>query len=62
MKETKLLTVKQVAEHLQVTVMTVYRWIWAGTLPSVRVGRLQRIREQDLPNHKRSEQDDTADD
>ena len=44
----KLLTPKQVAERLQVTERTVYGWLRRGTLPALKLGRLWRIRSEDL--------------
>jgi excisionase family DNA binding protein len=44
----ELLTVGQVAAYLQVHRMTVYRYIRAGRLPAVRVGRVYRVRRADL--------------
>jgi excisionase family DNA binding protein len=44
----KLLTPEQVAERLQVTVQTIYTWLRSGYLPSVKMGRLWRIRPDDL--------------
>lgn len=44
-----LLTVKAVAEILSLKEMTVYKMIWAGDLPAVRVGtRSVRVRRADL--------------
>lgn len=44
-----LLTVKEVADYLRVSEDHVRRWIWAGDLPAVRVGkRAVRVREEDL--------------
>ena len=42
------LTVREVAELLRVSDLTVRRWIWAGKLPATRVGRVLRIRQSDL--------------
>jgi excisionase family DNA binding protein len=42
------LSVRDVARDLGLAEMTVYRWIWGGRLPSVRAGRLIRIRREDL--------------
>ena len=47
MKE-KLLTPEQVAERLQVTERTVYAWLRRGNLPALKLGRLWRIRPEDL--------------
>jgi excisionase family DNA binding protein len=44
----RLLTVAEVASHLRVSTMTVYRLLKAGELPSVRIGKSFRVREDDL--------------
>ena len=44
----KLLTPEQVAERLQVVERTVYRWLNEGRLEGVKLGRLWRVREDDL--------------
>ncbi|QBI21521.1 DNA-binding protein [Egibacter rhizosphaerae] len=44
----QLWTVAEVAEHMRVSTMTVYRLIKAGTLPAIRVGKNYRIRGGDL--------------
>ena len=41
-----LMTVSEVATHLRVSKMTVYRLIKVGQLPAVRVGRGYRIKSQ----------------
>jgi len=43
-----LLTVKDVAAALDCHAFTVRRWIWAGDLPSVRVGRSVRVPREAL--------------
>jgi excisionase family DNA binding protein len=43
-----LLTVAQVARRLQIHEITVRRYIKAGALRAVRVGRNLRVREEDL--------------
>ncbi len=48
MADEKLLTPEQVAERLQITVQTIYTWMRSGYLPSVKMGRLWRIRPDDL--------------
>ena len=45
---TKLLTVPDVAERLAVSPRTVKRVLARGELPVVRVGRLVRVRDEDL--------------
>jgi len=42
------LTVHEVAGRLRVSEPTIRRWIAAGRLPAIRVGRLLRIKESDL--------------
>jgi excisionase family DNA binding protein len=44
----RLLTVREVAETMRVSNMTVYRLIRAGELPAIRVGKHFRIRENEL--------------
>ena len=44
----RLLTVREVADAMRVSNMTVYRLIRAGDLKAIRVGRNFRIRESDV--------------
>jgi len=44
----RLLSVKEVAETLGVTVDTVQRWLAAGKLKGIKLGRLWRVRSADL--------------
>jgi len=44
----RLLRPDEVAEMLQVSRRTVVRWLKEGRLKGVRVGRLWRVREEDL--------------
>ena len=46
-----LLTVREVAEAMRVSTMTVYRLIRAGSLPAIRVGKHFRIRRRDLTGY-----------
>lgn len=46
-----LLTVREVAETMRVSNMTVYRLIRAGELPAIRVGKHFRIREHELSEY-----------
>jgi excisionase family DNA binding protein len=39
----RLLTVPDVADQLQVSARTVWRWIADGALPCVRIGRTVRV-------------------
>jgi excisionase family DNA binding protein len=43
-----LLTVREVADSMRISTMTVYRLIRAGSLPAIRVGKHFRIRARDL--------------
>ena len=43
-----ILTVRQIAEKLQVNTETVYRWLRAGKLTGYRANRLWRVGESDL--------------
>jgi excisionase family DNA binding protein len=49
--EERLWTVAEVAEHMRVSNMTVYRLIKAGQLPAIRVGKNYRIRGSDLAGY-----------
>jgi excisionase family DNA binding protein len=44
----RLWTVAEVAEHMRVSNMTVYRLIKSSDLPAIRVGKNYRIRGKDL--------------
>jgi len=46
-----LLTVNEVADLLRVSRMTVYRLIKQGDMPSFRVGRGYRLREEDVHSY-----------
>jgi excisionase family DNA binding protein len=46
-----LLTVREVAEAMRVSTMTVYRLIKAEELPAIRVGKHFRIRRRDLAGY-----------
>lgn len=46
----RYLSVYRVAEHMDVCVATVYRWISEGHLPAVRVGGTLRIPASALEN------------
>jgi excisionase family DNA binding protein len=47
-REREILTPEQVAEFLQITKDTVYRYIREGKLPAVRLGRSYRVPREDL--------------
>ena len=48
MKEDTLLTIRQVAKYLHVVQLTVYRMIKRGDLKAIKVGRVWRVRWEDL--------------
>lgn len=47
----RLWTVAEVAAHMRVSNMTVYRLIKSGALPAIRVGKNYRIRGKDLSGY-----------
>ncbi len=47
----RLLMVREVAELMRVSNMTVYRLIKAGDLPAIRVGENFRIRRSDVESY-----------
>ncbi len=49
--EHRLLTVREVADAIRVSTMTVYRLIKGGDLQAIRVGKHFRIREADLGSY-----------
>ena len=49
--EHRLLTVREVADEMRVSTMTVYRLIKAAQLPAVRVGKSYRVREDDVDTY-----------
>ncbi len=51
--EPRLLTVREVAEVMRVSNMTVYRLIRSGELGATRVGRSYRIWENDVRSYLR---------
>ncbi len=61
MPRERLLTVAEVADHMRVSSMTVYRLIKAGSLKAVRVGKNYRIRTSDLDAYLRSSSVDSHD-
>lgn len=42
------MTVEQVADLMQVTQPTVYRWVREGALPATRIGRTLRFSREDV--------------
>ncbi len=56
LKAPEWLTVQQVADRLQVSRVTVWRWIRAGCLAGIRVGRVRRIGVENLRSFTRQGQ------
>ena len=51
----QFLTPEEVADLLRVSRRTVYNWLRAGQLPAIRIGKVWRIRREDLdPQHSRA--------
>jgi len=50
-RQHELLTVREIADAMRVSTMTVYRLIRAGALPAIRVGKHFRIRARDLDQY-----------
>jgi excisionase family DNA binding protein len=47
-RDDRFLTVREVADAMRVSTMTVYRLIRSGELQAMRVGRSYRLREDEL--------------
>jgi excisionase family DNA binding protein len=50
-EQPELLTVREVADAIRVSTMTVYRLIRSEALPAIRVGKHFRIRARDLESY-----------
>lgn len=46
----KLYTCKEVAEMYRVKEITVWEWVRTGKLKAIKIGRIYRIRKEDLEN------------
>jgi excisionase family DNA binding protein len=46
--ELAALTIRQVADYLQVAERTVYKLAWAGELPGFKVGNTWRFKKEDI--------------
>ena len=44
----RALTIRQVADYLQVTERTIYKLTWAGQLPGFKVGNTWRFKKEDI--------------
>ncbi len=54
-EEHRLLTVREVADTMRVSTMTVYRLIRSGALRATRVGKHFRVRRNDLEGYLESQ-------
>jgi excisionase family DNA binding protein len=52
------LTIREVAEELRVSKMTIYRLVHSGELPCIRVGRSFRIERHELNAYLNHDQED----
>ena len=43
-------TVDEMAKIFAIAPITIYKWIWSGKLPAYKLGRLVRIKKQDMEN------------
>jgi excisionase family DNA binding protein len=50
MAENDYFSIEEVAKTLKVSYITVYRWIRAKKLPSVKAGKQYRVKKSDLDN------------
>jgi len=50
---TRLLTIREVADYLQVDEKTIRRWIATGDLNAFKLGRQWRVAEKELQNFLR---------
>ena len=50
MESTNILTVKEVAAYLKLSVITVYKLLKEGNLPGFKVGSSWRVNKEDLLN------------
>src|SRR5438093_1452584 len=50
-----LMTVQEVAEHLQLSPMTVYKWVENGRIPVIRLGYCLRFRPSDIERAKKQD-------
>ena len=51
LRDDRFLTVREVADAMRVSTMTVYRLIRSGELHATRVGRSYRLREAELDTY-----------
>ena len=47
-KESRLITIKEAASYLAVSVSTLYGWVWQRRIPYIKMGRALRFDRADL--------------
>ena len=47
-KESRLITIKEAASYLAVSVSTLYGWVWQRRIPFIKMGRALRFDRADL--------------
>jgi PTS system nitrogen regulatory IIA component len=48
MTEERLMSIKEVAEYLQVDLSTLYLWSQRGQIPAMKVGKMWRYRRSEI--------------
>jgi PTS system nitrogen regulatory IIA component len=48
MTEERLMSIKEVAEYLQVDMSTLYLWSQRGQIPAMKVGKMWRFRRSEI--------------
>jgi PTS system nitrogen regulatory IIA component len=50
MAEEQLMSVKELAEYLNVNISTVYMWSQHGQIPAMKIGKMWRYRRSEIDN------------
>lgn len=51
--EREMLSIMDVARLLNMSIMSVYRWVWSGYLPAIKVGRMWMVHPNALEEFAR---------
>jgi len=46
--DSEIMTITQVANYLQISEITTYKWVNEGKLPAFKIGRHWRVKKEDL--------------
>lgn len=46
--EPEIMTIAQVANYLQISEITTYKWVNDGKIPAFKIGRHWRVKKEDL--------------